>query len=270
MFVRSLASAFGIPAIAMLFAGSAWAQFGSSPIPVPQPQGGPIVSPEGRILSGADKSPWSGNFEFGINGNLGNTDVLKLRTGGDLKYDSPDNVLLVNGWYSQARQNNSFLEHKALLTVRDEIPINEVLSYFGQGQLEYDEFRAIDWRLALHAGMSWTAIKSESTLLKFRLGAGASREVGGPKDEWIPEGLAGLDWEQSITKSTKFVGSVDYFPDIQDWSRFRVRARGALEFMLDPELNMCLRLGAVNRFDSQPGTSRKNDLDYYATLLFKF
>lgn len=244
-----------------------------SPFPVPQPQGGPIVTPDGRILSGMDKvkSPWSGGFEIGVNGSDGNSEVLKIRLGGDLKYDTPEDVFTLNGWYGFSTQNNIRAENKALFTARNELPVDEVLSWFVQGQYEYDEFRDVKRRVALHTGITYTAIKSEDTLLKFRAGAGASYEFGGPRNnKWIPEGQLGLDFEQKITDTIKFTASGDYYPDLEDWTRYRVRTRAAFEFLVDPSLNMIIRLGIQDRFDSHPGNAKRNDLDYFATLLFKF
>lgn len=244
-----------------------------SPFAPPRPLGGPIVHPDGRIMSGMDfvKSPWSGGLEAGLNGSEGNSQVVKIRLGADFKYDTPEDVFTFNGWYGLSRQMGVLNENKALLTARNEIPFYEQWAYFAQAQLEYDDFRAVDWRIAIHNGLSYTAIKDDTTLLKLRAGLGAAREIGGPRDEWIPEGLFGADFEYTFTERTKFVSAVDYFPDIADWAHFRVRARASFDFLLDKELNLTLRLGMMDRYDSQPGVNiKKNDIDYFMTLLWRF
>ena len=243
-----------------------------SPFAPPKPLGGPIVMPDGRIVSALDqvKSPWSGALELGLNGSEGNTQILKIRVGADLKYDTPDDVFMLNGWYGLARQNGIQNENKALLTARNEMPIDDRWGWYVQGQLEYDEFRAVDWRIALHTGLTYTIIKNADTLLKVRAGAGAAREFGGPSDNWLPEAQFGFDFEQKLTERTKFILAADYYPDISDWARFRIRARSAIEIMLDPELNLCARFGVQERYDSRPGPSKRNDLDYFVTLVLKF
>jgi putative salt-induced outer membrane protein YdiY len=244
------------------------------PFAAPRPMGGPITMPNGRIASGLDingpKSPWSGALELGLSGSDGNTEVFKVRVGADVKYDTPDDVFTLNAFYGRSQQNNVLNENKALLTARNELPVDEMFSWFSQVQLEFDDFRAITSRVALHSGVSIIALKNEQQTLKFRLGAGASREFGAGAG-WLPEGQIGAEWERKITERTKFVLGADYFPDMGDWTRYRIRGRASFDILLDEELNLALRLGAQERYDSQPGpNTKKNDLDYFATLLFKF
>jgi len=41
--------------------------------------------------------------------------------------------------------------------------------------------------------------------------------------------------------------------------------------LVDPELNMSLRLGVENRYNSNPGgNDKKNDLDYFLALVWAF
>ncbi len=49
-----------------------------------------------------------------------------------------------------------------------------------------------------------------------------------------------------------------------------MRARAAYEYILDPEMGMILRLGAQDRYDSNPGNAKRNDLTYFATWGLKF
>ena len=50
----------------------------------------------------------------------------------------------------------------------------------------------------------------------------------------------------------------------------RVRARAGYEITLDPDHGMVLRLGVQDRYDSSPGPAKRNDVNYFVTLLFKF
>jgi putative salt-induced outer membrane protein YdiY len=240
------------------------------PWSAPKPVGGPIITPEGRIANGMDKSPWTGGFEFGLNGTEGNTQVFKLRTAFEVKYDTPEDMFIITGWYSMAKLDNELSENKALFLARNELPIDTLFSWFSQVVVEYDEFRDFDFRVAMHSGLVINAIKSDETLLKFRVGAGASKEIGETQKEWVPEAQFGTDFDQKITKNVKLVSSVDYYPDISNFGQYRIRARAAFEILLDPDLNMCLNLGAIDRYDSRPANSKRNDLDYYATLMFRF
>lgn len=215
---------------------------------------------------------WTGSLEMGLSGSDGNTDVLKLRVGGLAKRQTDSNIFTADLLYGLVQTQGKTTENKALFNVRDECLFKDSpWAVFLSGQLEYDEFRAYDYRIASHTGVAYQVVKNEATNLRTRLGAGFSREVGGPSGRWIPEGLAGFDLYQKVTDRQQFVGSVDFYPDLGRWGRYRVRARAAYEFLLEPEWGLILRFGIQDRYDSDPGPkAMRNDIDYFATMLFKF
>ena len=96
-----------------------------------------------------------------------------------------------------------------------------------------------------------------------RLAAG---NVNGP----IAEALVGMDFNYRFTDRQSFVSSLDVYPNLSQLSQYRVRARAGYEIVIDPKLGMVLRLGVQERYDTLPGQSKRNDLNYFATLLFKF
>jgi putative salt-induced outer membrane protein YdiY len=244
----------------------------ASPFEIPQPLGGPIVGPDGKIMSGLNQptSPFSGGIDFGLSGSQGNTDTLKLRAGLDLRYDSPEYLLYANLLYILTQANEGELENKGFGLCRNEFAISDGLMWYAQGQFEYDRFRTVDQRLAGHNGLSMTVLKDEAQVVRVRAGAGMARETGGPVNDWVPEGQAGADYEYWLTARTKLCASADYYPDLHDLSHYRVRVRAAFDILIDPDLNMWLRLGAFDRYDSQSYGSKRNDLDYFMSLLLRF
>jgi putative salt-induced outer membrane protein YdiY len=249
-------------------------QFEGVEFAAPKPMGGPLFGPDGKVMTPGDQgfnNPWSGGAEVGLNGSSGNTEILKIRLGADLKYETPENTFIANAFYGLAQQNGILNESKALATFRDEYPFYDGMAWFGQLQIEYDDFREIDFRLALHSGLSFLAYKDEFSTLKLRAGAGATREVGSPDDRWEPEGIFGFDFDMKISDRTSLNVSTDYYPKLDNFQDYRVRSKAAIEILLDQELNIVLRLGAQNRYDSQPGSmTLRNDLDYFMTLLWRF
>ena len=261
--------------VALAAAGPAAAQGyppGVSPYPVPQPLGGPIVGRDGKVIPmlNAAPSPWTAGFDFGVSGSSGNTDTFKVRTGLDLLYQAPDDVFILNALYILNRVNGWELEHKAFLLGRNELPVYDDFAWYAQGLLEYDEARVIDFRLAAHNGMSFVALQDGVQTLKLRAGLGMSRETGGPRSEWVGEGQLGADYTYRLTDRTWINLAADYYPDLEDFGRYRVRVRAAFDVLIDPDLDLFLRLGAFDRYDSRPFGSQRNDLDYFMSLLFRF
>ncbi len=254
----------------LLSTGALLAQ--GSPFTVPQPQGGPIFHPDGRVMNGMEfeKTPYAGFLEGGLNGAEGNSKFLSLRLGGQFTYDTPDDFCTVFGWYGLNRDASDITQNMLWLTARNELMYDGTFGFFSQLQFEYDDLRVVDRRLGVHNGLSVNIIKDTDILLKARLGLGASQEHGGPENGWAPEGDLGGDFEWQLTKATKFVAGLDYYPDVSDFGHYRVRGRAAFEFMVDPKLNLSIRTGLLERYDSRPGDAKHNDLGYFVTLLYKF
>ena len=245
-----------------------------SPYGVPKPLGGPIVGLDGRVRTGLDAhpvpSPWNLGIDLGVSGSQGNTDTLKLRTGLDVRYDSPEDVAILNVMYILNQANRGELENKGFALLRNQLPLDEGFGWYAQAQLEYDEFRAIKLRAGSHSGIAFNAWQDADQLLSLRAGFGESRQWGGMAPTWVAEGQGGFDYEYRITSRTKVTATADYFPDVKNFASYRVRVRASFDILLDPETNVLLRIGAFDRYDSQPYGSKRNDLDYYMTLQFRF
>ena len=115
---------------------------------------------------------------------------------------------------------------------------------FYQAAYEWDEFKAFDYRIALHGGLGFEVFKFDDRFLKLRFGAGASREVGGTVDEWLPELQFGGDWERQLTDTLKLYANVDYYPNVEDFADYRLNVLSGLEFVIDAERNINFRMFA--------------------------
>lgn len=257
----------------------------AQPAPPPAPVS-PFAPPkdpftDGTIFKPPPKDPpkdapppnvWSGGAEFGLNGSSGNSDLFKVRFGGNLKRCTDENVFTADLFYALADLNGVRSENKALFNSRDEMRFwkDSPWSVFVSSQLEYDQFRAYDFRVGGYSGISYQCVKTATTSWKCRLGAGLSREIGGQPDRWVPEALIGTTFEHRLTNQQRFLASVDAYPDLNTFGHVRVRSFAAYEIVLNPDWHLALRLGIQDRYDSQPGPAKPNDVDYFTTVLFKF
>lgn len=214
---------------------------------------------------------WSGGVELGITGAEGNSENFRLRLGSRAKRETPESLLTLNLLYVYATANDVNNENRLLFNGRHEWPfVDTRWSFFVSSEVEYDEFKAYDVRLGAHAGVAYRFLQTEATLLKGRLGAGGSREIGGPNNHFMPEALLGLDFEHAFSERSKLCAGVDLFPELKDWGEFRLEAKAAYELLVDPDLNLTLRLGVLDRYDSTPDGKKPNDFEYFAVLLWKF
>lgn len=235
----------------------------------------PVVIPDGSLPPPPPPKVWTGGFEFGLNGSQGDANVLNIKLGTFADRKTDTNRFHYDFLYTLNTQDNDTKQNQALLNARDEILFpGSPWSLFSAVQVEYDEFRAYDVRAGVYAGIGYTWIDDGTTLFKTRAGAGAVREMStrrtGPSDRWVPEAVFGFDFNRKFTDRQGFVSSLDFFPSLSQIGQYRVRARAAYEIVLDPSHGMVLRLGVQERYDSHPGTGRRNALNYFATLMFKF
>ncbi len=215
---------------------------------------------------------WSGRCSLGANGSEGNSQTFDIIFGFDAKRKTKRNVLSVDLDYRRGNSNSVMTAHKGLLLTRYErLFAGTPWRWFFDSTLEYNEFRDFDLRLAMSSGLGYRLIQAERTSLTGRLGGGVSHEFGSVDDQWIPELAYGLDLEHKLNERQKIVGSFDCYPDATDFTNFRVKSKISWEIVLDESMNLSMKIGAIDRYDSStPANNQPNDFDYSVTLLWGF
>jgi hypothetical protein len=270
----------------LLAAAVASAQPGGFPPPTSlKPPPGPsfeppkaVLTPPPTIVDGGGLLPserpvklWSGGGEVGLNGAEGNSKLFTFRTGFNARRKTDTNLLLTDLLYTYAKQNGRLTQNQMLFNARDELLFpGSPWSLFGSTNIEYDDLRAYDFLVGVYGGVGYQVLQTEVTDWRLRAGAGAVRQIGGPQDRWVPELVFGTDFSHKIDDRQSIVMNLDYYPRVDDFGQFRLRARAAYQILLDKDSGTTLRLGVQERYDSNPGPAKRNDLTYYATLGFTF
>jgi len=214
---------------------------------------------------------WDSHAEFGLDGSNGNADTLAIQTGLELQRKTDRWILNIDTDYRQASSRNRTVEDNGRLNVDYDYIFNQShWSGFGKFGLEWDEFKAFDLRVNTNGGLGYYWIREDDHSLVTRFGAGASREIGAPDDDWIPEAVFGIDGVHQINSRQKIRGRVDYFPAWEDFRDFRPVTDLSWETLLDDSDNLRLKLAATDRYDSTPQGAEPNDLYYSLLLLYKF
>lgn len=214
---------------------------------------------------------WENSAELGINGSAGNAESFSFQTGARFKRKTELHLFDFRISHNRTNaagvetQNNAlaFADYERFLGASH-------WTFFVKNGLEYDEFKAFDLRYNSNAGVGYSFFSTDDLTLIGRFGAGASREFGGPDDEWKPEALFGMDYDHQINARNKLIAKADYFPEWADFANFRLIMDMSWEYLIDAEGNLSLKLGAVDRYDSTPNGAKRNDVNYSALLLYKF
>ena len=215
---------------------------------------------------------WDGSFDLGLDGSEGNSETYNFRFGLHAKRKTENTVLTLGLDYNKQTAQTVATADRAFFEGRYEwLFTDSRWSCFAHETVEYNEFQAYDVLDTTDLGLGYRLIKNEATTLIGRFGGGFSHEYGGPESgRYVPEAVFGLNLERKINKRQKFLGSMEYAPNVTEYTRYRVRTQAAWEVLLDEDMNLSMRMGVLERYNSMPTTARQNDLDYALTLLWKF
>lgn len=214
---------------------------------------------------------WENSAELGVNGSAGNSESSSFQTGTRLKRKTDFTLFDLRATYNRTSANGAETQNNALIYTNWERFLGDSpRTLFVKNGLEFDKFKAFDYRYFLNAGMGYHFVQTDALTLAGRFGAGVSREFGGPDDRWVPEALFGGDYEHQVNARNKLIAKVDYFPEWGDFANFRLISDLAWEYLISADGNLSFKLGATDRYDSTPNGRKPNDVNYSALILYKF
>ena len=239
--------------------------------------GSGLPQPDAEEEQPEDPSSWTDGWDWkavvGLNGASGNNENFSARAAlsgerNTSKYETKLGLSYIYGT-SDGAKNTS----RGVASINNDWLTDSKWRYFAQGKYEYDEFQQWDHRLSAAVGVGYELYKDEkTTLLIGRIGVGGYYEIGNMADEeFVPEGLIGLDLKHKWTENTTLVASTTYYPSFDDFGEFRWNTSAGIEVVMDKESGMTLNTGFEHRHDSMPGSGTKpNDVEYYMGLGWGF
>lgn len=233
-----------------------------------------LENPEGswRMPQGwFGPSPWDSGIELGLNGSSGTSDSFSIRTGAYIKRESRFSKLDFDTNYNLTAGDGITTQDNAKLDLTNDWLFNEKSPWtlFAKTNLFYDRFATYYLQANLNMGIGYRFVHSPDRELMTRVGAGAEREFGGVDNNWAPESLVGLEFTQRVTKTQKFYGKVEYFPEWDQVGEYRMVGDTGWEIALSQPSNLSLKLSVSDRYDSTPDGSEPNLLNYSVLLLLK-
>ncbi|GAB4549183.1 MAG: hypothetical protein Tsb0013_10260 [Phycisphaerales bacterium] len=239
-----------------------------APEPAPEPEPDPAAAPpapEPEVV-------WTREFEMGLRGSSGNTDLLNFDTSLLLRREDKKGIFTFDTAYYYAQDDGEDTANRLDANVRNEWKLSDPRwTFFAQGNFIYDEFQDYDYRIAGGVGFGYQLIDNDTTKLQLRLGAGASREFGDMADEdVVPELILGADLTHNLAENNRILASTEIFPNLSDAGEFRSVSSAAWEIDIDRGKGLSFRVGAEHRYDSLVEDAEKSDLDYFARIVYSF
>lgn len=213
---------------------------------------------------------WDSGVELGINGSSGTSESISVRAGGYIKHEDAARKIAFDIYHNRTSASGTETQNNARSNFRhDWLFADSPWTIYAMSQLYYDEFQAFDLNVNANTGLGYRFIKEDWIELMGSFGSGASRKIGGPNDDWIPEAQFGLDYEQQISPKQKLTAKIDYFPEWGDFDNFRTITDLGWQVQLDVPSNVSLKLAATDRYDGQPDGAPPHNLNYSLLLLWK-
>lgn len=214
--------------------------------------------------------PWDTSFEVGLNGSSGTSDTLSLRAGGAFRRKTDRRKIDVSLYHNKTQADGTETQNNALLDARhDWLFGKSPWTIYVLSQVYHDEFQSFDLNVNANAGIGFQWIDTERTKFLTRIGSGATREIGGSRDEWVPEAQFGIDYSCQVAEKQKFYGKIDYFPEWDGFNRYRTLTDVGYEIELSVPSNVSLKLAATDRFDSEPEGAKPHNTNYSVMLLWR-
>jgi putative salt-induced outer membrane protein YdiY len=216
-------------------------------------------------------SPWDSGVELGVNGSSGTSDSFSIRTGAYIKRESRFSKLDLDTNYNLTTGDGKSTQNNAKLDVTNDWLIDEKTPWtlFLKTNFFYDKFATFDLQTNVNTGIGYRWVHSPELDLMTRVGGGAEREFGGDENNWVPESLFGFEYSQRVTKTQKFYGKIEYFPQWDQVGEFRAVADAGWEIELVQPSNLSLKLSASDRYDSTPDGVSPHLVNYSVLLLLK-
>lgn len=240
-------------------------------------ESGTGVQPEGEEDMPEDPNSWADGWSWkavaGINGASGNSENFSARASleGERNTSKYETSLGLSYTFSTSDGNKD--TSRGVAQINNDWLTDSKWRYFATGKYEYDEFQQWDHRLSGAVGVGYELYKDEkTTVLIGRIGVGGYYEIGSMADEeFVPEGLIGLELEHQYSENTKITADTTYYPSFDEFGEFRWDTNAGIEVLMDADSGMSLNAGISHRHDSQPGAGlRPNDLEYYMGLGWNF
>jgi len=215
---------------------------------------------------------WDKTLSIGLTGSDGNTDSLNVYAAFDTGYEDKTDrwAIRADVFYSENEGVNTTNYYQASIVKDWLLPDKD---YFYWASLKYENDRFTGWkeRTSAFVGIGRELIERDNYNMVGRIGLGANYEAGSV-NELTPELLLGLEGKWDIDDVSSLSYYTQLFPSLDPlFSEFRNVSGVAYVVAIDKGRGMSLKIGAENHYTSDvvPGT-RRNDLKYYASLVYDF
>jgi len=215
-----------------------------------------------------DSDLWESSLELGLTVNRGNTDsdayLLRIET----KRKGQNTEFLANAQGLRGESDGEITKDNTQGIIRYSQNLSEFDYHVFELRAFRDRLADIDYQFIATWSYGYYLIQNEDTFLSIEAGPGYVQVK--KEDETSGYFAAHLAerGEASVNDSVIIWQAVDYFPSLDESSRYLVTAEAGIESVLGK--NLSFRAALQNRYDSTPATDKeKNDISTLLSLVKK-
>lgn len=229
-------------------------------------------TPGAAPVADAKKADWDTKLNIGLNLAAGNTEQTGFAATVVTTRTTDATALTLDAGYFYASQDGDDTANRFTAGVNNDwlLPDSRWLVFAG-GRYDYDDFRSFDYRVSANAGVGYEVIKRDKMQLTLRAGGGFFKEFGSGRNEIVPEGLLGADFNWEIADNQSLQFSTRIFPDLADGGEFRTFSTAGWKLDIDKDDGLSFSINAIHEYISSvdPGIE-KTDLQLFAGLTYDF
>lgn len=220
--------------------------------PVEQVAAAPDAEPEPDPEPVEPAPKWKQRAEFAYTLNEGNTESSSLRGAYRTKRETEHDKLTIGSVYYRQTEREETTDHKFNAQVNYDRDIAESRwLWFANGRYDWDQFQSWRHRIGGTGGFGYRLIERDTMELILRAGAGGVKEFGSSRNEFIPEGLAGFDFNWDISERQGIESTFRYYPELAEWGEFRTETTAGWRYALDMKDGLDLTAGLLHEYESE-------------------
>ena len=248
-----------------------------------------IIGPDGKVegqveaIAPADAGlfglgllrGWTRQFEAGVTGTSGTHDsaAFNVQFNAAVDNDSYRSTIGAYNFFSKDSGDTTRNETRVFGTFDKRIDGGPWF-VFAKAQYDNDALQSWENRASLFGGPGYEFVRNEKYELLGRVGLGYTYEFGGDYpddyDQSRLEALVGLDGKWIIDPTQSLVGSIYYYPTLEDFDYGRVVTTAAYQIDLNKTKGLAFKVGVewTNDFKTA-GDDEPNNYKYFTNIVLK-
>lgn len=223
---------------------------------------------EGASGASSRKSPWQGSVDFGGNYLQGNSDLLELYGGLDLKRCFGDSSFIfeLDGAYgtSSGIRNKEWISAKA--EYQFDLPDQR---FYGGLNTDFrnDDITDLKYRISVNPLLGIYLFRNDRAKLTLEAGPSyVTQRQGGVRDRFQALRFA-EDFEYRLSSKSHLWQSLEYSPEAHDFANYQLVTEAGIRTWVSSSVSV--KAFVQDRYDSEPEGDRENsDLGVYFALTY--